>query len=204
MDPFVAVAEVEVVSEERDVGSKAEMCFLFGVARTFWNSAKENGWPAGFVADKHGVLVSEWSSFELRPKALLQSGIDCAVHAGRHLPKKDDVSVMVLLRKDGLVMAVTGATDGRVLETVLFEGDRPPLSLRDTFSEEDPDCLVCCARPRNVVLLPCRHCCCCTECLARMDKCPVCRAAVESFVSFGEQEEDHIVAAAQEEELDVL
>jgi hypothetical protein len=43
--------------------------------------------------------------------------------------------------------------------------------VRETFSEDEPDCLVCCERPKNVVLLPCRHTCCCSVCLARFCFC---------------------------------
>merc|ERR1712083_314704 len=37
------------------------------------------------------------------------------------------------------------------------------------------DCNICLGSPANVVLLPCRHCCCCYECYKQIEVCPMCR-----------------------------
>ena len=50
---------------------------------------------------------------------------------------------------------------------------------------DDASCVVCLARPRAVVLLPCRHLCMCALCAADVPTCPMCRGAVEeSMVVF--------------------
>mmetsp|Transcript_348 Transcript_348/g.238 ORF Transcript_348/g.238 Transcript_348/m.238 type:complete len:240 (+) Transcript_348:43-762(+) len=53
-------------------------------------------------------------------------------------------------------------------------------------------CAVCLGAPRNTVVLPCRHCCICEECAARMrtsgSKCPICRQAATQLLQL--QEED--------------
>jgi hypothetical protein len=47
------------------------------------------------------------------------------------------------------------------------------------------DCVVCLTLPKAVLLLPCRHLCVCDACLVFLDKCPVCRAAFEEYISIG-------------------
>ena len=44
---------------------------------------------------------------------------------------------------------------------------------------DDASCVVCLARPRAVVLLPCRHLSLCEVCAAGVSMCPMCRGAVE-------------------------
>jgi len=38
------------------------------------------------------------------------------------------------------------------------------------------DCIVCLEAPREILLLPCRHVCCCKACADRLVRCPMCRA----------------------------
>ena len=45
--------------------------------------------------------------------------------------------------------------------------------------DDDASCVVCLARPREVVLLPCRHLSLCAVCAASVSVCPMCRGAVE-------------------------
>ncbi|KAF7458078.1 putative E3 ubiquitin-protein ligase [Cryptosporidium felis] len=56
----------------------------------------------------------------------------------------------------------------------------------DTFGLEDDelDCLICMSNPKDVILLPCRHCISCEKCLRslRQDKCPLCRTTFYGFV----------------------
>ena len=56
------------------------------------------------------------------------------------------------------------------------------------YGFEDPgesDCMICYARPKNVVLLPCRHCSVCHSCLRslRDEKCPLCRSSFSSYMT---------------------
>ncbi len=205
-DPYTASAAAELECGN-DGWRGSEFCFAFGLDRSCWAGLKERGLPSSFSAQKHAVSASGWNAIQASKddgrRATVNSG-ECEMLPGKHRPQRDDVAVLLLLRRGDLTMAVTCASDARVLETVVFPPDgAAPLSVRDTFQEDDPDCVVCCARPKNAVLLPCRHCCCCTDCLARLDKCPVCRAAVESFVSFGELGE-HVVAAVHDEGPDAI
>ena len=49
--------------------------------------------------------------------------------------------------------------------------------------DDDPSCVVCLARPRAVVLLPCRHLSLCALCAAGVSTCPMCRGAVEETMA---------------------
>jgi hypothetical protein len=201
-DPYAASAAAEVVCGDDGVRG-GHVCFLFGVERASWTALKERGFTAAFSPQKHAVVASDWTPIDdskTEGKVVVVRSSDCQLLPGKHYPHRDDVALLFLLRHGAVILALSCASDARVLETIVFPGDGgAPLSIRETYSEEDPDCLVCCAMPRNTVLLPCRHSCCCSQCLARLDKCPVCRAAVESFVSFGPLEE-HVVAPAPADE----
>ena len=51
-----------------------------------------------------------------------------------------------------------------------------------TSTDADPySCTVCMDKPRTVVALPCSHLALCGECASKLDHCPICRAAVESY-----------------------
>lgn len=106
--------------------------------------------------------------------------------AGKHAGAPDDVACVVMVRSDAVTLALSTASDLRVLECVLWHaGFASALSVRDTYHEDgdDDECIVCCAEPKSTVLLPCRHLCCCATCLGRMDKCPICRSPVDSYVT---------------------
>ena len=45
------------------------------------------------------------------------------------------------------------------------------------------DCVICLTDHQQVLLLPCRHMCVCRSCLVKIDKCPVCRATFEEYMS---------------------
>ena len=64
-------------------------------------------------------------------------------------------------------------------------GAAPPPPPAAVEGDDDPSCVVCLARPRAVVLLPCRHLSMCALCAAGVSACPLCRSAVEeSMVVF--------------------
>ncbi|CAJ1388507.1 unnamed protein product [Effrenium voratum] len=49
----------------------------------------------------------------------------------------------------------------------------------------ESECMICYARPKNVLLLPCRHCSVCHSCLRslRDEKCPLCRSSFSSYLT---------------------
>ncbi|CAE8679030.1 unnamed protein product, partial [Polarella glacialis] len=51
--------------------------------------------------------------------------------------------------------------------------------------ETEIDCMICYSRPKNVLLLPCRHCSVCHSCLRslRDEKCPLCRSSFTSYLT---------------------
>ena len=53
----------------------------------------------------------------------------------------------------------------------------PPPTVQE--GDDDVSCVVCLARPRAVVILPCRHLSLCALCAAGVPTCPMCRGAVE-------------------------
>lgn len=59
---------------------------------------------------------------------------------------------------------------------------------------EGKDCLICMSAPKNTILLPCRHICLCSECSlalrSQTNKCPVCRAKIDSLLRIETQESD--------------
>ena len=55
----------------------------------------------------------------------------------------------------------------------------PPSPVVEEREDDDVSCVVCLARPREVVILPCRHLSLCAVCAAGVSMCPMCRGAVE-------------------------
>lgn len=69
-------------------------------------------------------------------------------------------------------------------------GDRAVHEIQGIYGfeedEGDGECMICYSRPKNVLLLPCRHCSVCHPCLRslRDEKCPLCRSVFSSYVTF--------------------
>merc|ERR1712228_460039 len=49
------------------------------------------------------------------------------------------------------------------------------ISSSNADANNNNDCKICLSFPANVILLPCRHCCCCYECYKQIESCPMCR-----------------------------
>lgn len=62
------------------------------------------------------------------------------------------------------------------------------LEMQDIYGLDDKeslDCTVCLSEPKDIIPLPCRHCCICHECFENIQgKCPVCRSHILSFMRF--------------------
>lgn len=57
-----------------------------------------------------------------------------------------------------------------------------PAVKSDDGARGEDECVVCLENTKEVLLLPCRHMCVCTTCLAHIDKCPVCRSQFEEYI----------------------
>ncbi len=60
------------------------------------------------------------------------------------------------------------------VETQIVITDRQLFELQDIYGIEEPrelECVVCASEPKDIVPLPCRHCCMCHSCF---DALPVC------------------------------
>ncbi|KAH8585183.1 ring domain containing [Cryptosporidium sp. chipmunk genotype I] len=73
-----------------------------------------------------------------------------------------------------------------ILKQVMSNSHGVLIEPYDTYGLEDDelDCLICMSNPKDVILLPCRHCISCESCLRslRQDKCPLCRTTFSGFV----------------------
>lgn len=84
----------------------------------------------------------------------------------------------------------TGLPQGPEVVRQLSFGAGAAFEVQGVFGfEEDGgegDCMICYSRPKNVLLLPCRHCSVCHPCLRslRDEKCPLCRSVFSSYATF--------------------
>jgi hypothetical protein len=46
------------------------------------------------------------------------------------------------------------------------------------------NCIICCTRQRDTILMPCRHALACQLCASKLETCPVCRTAIEHAISY--------------------
>uniref|UniRef100_A0A7S4SDA9 RING-type domain-containing protein n=1 Tax=Alexandrium monilatum TaxID=311494 RepID=A0A7S4SDA9_9DINO len=98
------------------------------------------------------------------------------------------------LHRDGVWWA-TGAWSSAATRTVEVHGviqrgpesclspQKPGVAKRSALRSRAPSlaCVVCLEAPRQILLLPCRHVCCCKACADRLERCPVCRAWKTAF-----------------------
>mmetsp|Transcript_24993 Transcript_24993/g.62778 ORF Transcript_24993/g.62778 Transcript_24993/m.62778 type:complete len:646 (+) Transcript_24993:111-2048(+) len=66
---------------------------------------------------------------------------------------------------------------------LIEDNDSAAVEASSSFVESSQHtCVVCLSMPRNTTLLPCRHFCVCSDCLPKLEKCPVCRSRFVSFL----------------------
>ncbi|XP_055614874.1 uncharacterized protein LOC129761184 [Toxorhynchites rutilus septentrionalis] len=89
-----------------------------------------------------------------------------------------------------------GQTSGSLsmAEPVACSDSTRPLLCTDSILQDctgiEQLCVVCHYLPLSRALLPCRHTCICAVCFNKLDRCPMCRAAITSF--FCIRSEDYI------------
>lgn len=47
---------------------------------------------------------------------------------------------------------------------------------------EDANCIICLAKPREIIIKPCGHLVCCEQCSSMLNECPICRKAIIGIV----------------------
>mmetsp|Transcript_55806 Transcript_55806/g.181209 ORF Transcript_55806/g.181209 Transcript_55806/m.181209 type:complete len:693 (+) Transcript_55806:769-2847(+) len=92
---------------------------------------------------------------------------------------------LVKFRRDG-EGAIPRAPE--VIRQLTFGDNCSTYELHGIYGFEDEtevDCMICYSRAKNVLMLPCRHCAVCHQCLRslRDEKCPLCRSIFSSYVS---------------------
>ncbi|XP_021707898.1 cell growth regulator with RING finger domain protein 1 isoform X1 [Aedes aegypti] len=84
---------------------------------------------------------------------------------------------------DGNPSQITGSLS--LAEPVACADNSGPLLCSDSILRDCPGieqlCVVCHYFPLSRALLPCRHTCICAVCFNKLDRCPMCRAAITSY-----------------------
>ena len=124
---------------------------------------------------------------------------------------------VVALRADGASLTVEKhylLRDGTMFElqvrkrptcTSLLVGGVVFNALQCVFGRDEsdtPDCVVCLCEPKSTVLLPCRHFVVCNSCYYRLDRCPICRSEITSYMQFYEEENEVEDVDKDDEKLD--
>ncbi|CRL00349.1 CLUMA_CG013621, isoform A [Clunio marinus] len=77
-------------------------------------------------------------------------------------------------------------------EPVACAGSSAPLLCSDTILREGQQseqlCVVCHYFPLSRALLPCRHTCICAICFSKLERCPMCRAPINSYFCIRSEE----------------
>ncbi len=64
-----------------------------------------------------------------------------------------------------------------------LEQEKNKLQSMYEYEKEKYLCNICFTEPKDCILEPCRHFVACRRCCYKLDKCPVCRAPIETYVS---------------------
>lgn len=64
--------------------------------------------------------------------------------------------------------------------------------LTDAYGLDEEDCVICLTEPKDTTLLPCNHFCVCHECFSMIETCPICRAKINAFLHFVDDDEDNV------------
>jgi hypothetical protein len=125
--------------------------------------------------------ISETKTFEKRQRLTFsipettRATID---ESGRH-------PVVVFLRSLSTVeVTFLTNTAANMVYQFLLPADNEALSIVPIFSQNVDECMVCYDLKSNVVILDCRHCCICTDCMQRLRdcRCIVCRHRFNKFL----------------------
>lgn len=105
------------------------------------------------------------------------------------LDTKGQISAVRFHKSSGQGQSNAPFNSAEIFRQLCFS-DSPSLvvDVQGIFGFEDEgesDCMICYARPKNVLLLPCRHCSVCHSCLRslRDEKCPLCRSSFCSYLT---------------------
>ena len=50
------------------------------------------------------------------------------------------------------------------------------------MADDALQCVVCLSRAKGICFLPCQHVCCCEQCAAGQERCPMCRGQIEQAI----------------------
>jgi hypothetical protein len=62
------------------------------------------------------------------------------------------------------------------------------------LDDTEAECIICLTDIRDTILLPCKHICVCRSCHKSINKCPICRSRIGSYMAFTEEESEEMKA----------
>lgn len=64
-----------------------------------------------------------------------------------------------------------------------LEGDKNNLKKLLQYEKEKYICNVCYTKPKDCIIEPCRHFVGCKDCSVQVNKCPICRGEIDSYIT---------------------
>ena len=145
--------------------------------------ANEDAFNPKYVTDRW-QLLDHLESTEYAPGEPMLSGTDVSYvqRALRALGERGKGPLATVARyvKKARAHGWTCATED---ELMCVDTAGETKTVADEDEEMDTDCVVCMDKPKNTVLMPCKHMCVCPACAASLETCPMCRATVESRIN---------------------
>jgi hypothetical protein len=98
-----------------------------------------------------------------------------------------DQPVVVLVMDPAAASAHAFGVDNNCSRRHVFVSGAEAVEINEVFGQDDDeeDCVVCLSETKSVILMPCLHMCVCISCNRMIDRCPVCRASIQRFLSQG-------------------
>jgi len=170
------------LKNETDGTAVSKVFLYFRAHQSEWWLGPEVG-GTEFVARATGSLFQVIPRIEeLQWRVQIQAGIENDEVEWHDSEVQLDNTAEVTMTPWSLLCSFVMATSGLLWSFCgSLGGGKKGKGMRPSKSETELACVVCLEAPRQILLMPCRHVCCCKDCAERLERCPICRTETKSL-----------------------
>ena len=127
------------------------------------------------------VTAEEKMRLFIRPRSESRRSVDGSGRRNYEKPRFASILVIHFLRNrtPTLIRRLNICPDGIYVPRSIYSSN--------SDSKKSNECIICFANPNDVVLLPCRHKLVCRFCVCMIKRCPLCRVAINYYLTEGQE-----------------